>query len=235
MCVWSENAKENLLKYGNFPSSIPIITGDPKVDFLTKARKSFDSEKIKQKYKIKNEKKIILFVTENLPKKEEREKLARTVISTMKKLENCHLIIKPHPNETDLSIYKNLISEYKLTECSFIIEENLYELLYLSNLVILSYSTVGVEAMRMEIPVISLNLMGLHDDALIIRKNVAVVVRKSDELLPAIKKHLDSKNTQNLIEKGKIFAEKELGITDGKATDRIIEQILQLRNEKLTS
>ncbi len=235
MCVWSENAKENLLKFGNFPSSIPIITGDPKVDFLKKARESFDSNKIKQKYKIKKGRKIVLFATENLPKKEENQKLAKTVISAMKKMENCHLIIKPHPNETDLTLYTNLISKYNLSESSIITEENLYELLYISNLVILSYSTVGVEAMRMGIPVISLNLMGLHDDALIIRKNMAVIVRNSDELLPTIEKHLDPKNTQKLVEEGKIFAEKELGVFDGKANDRIIEQILQLKNQKLMS
>jgi len=233
MCVWSKNVKENLMRFGNFPSSIPIVTGDPKVDFLPNAMKSFDSSEIKRKYKIPEEKKIILFATENLPKKEERDFVAKTVISTMKNLKNSHLIIKPHPNETDLTLYTNLIEEQKLTESSSIIKEsNLYELLYISNLVILSYSTVGVEAMRMNKPVISLNLMDLHDDALMIRKNVVVVVRKIDELLPAIEKHLEPKYSKKLIEEGKIFAEKELGVLDGKATERIIDQILQLKNQK---
>ena len=86
--------------------------------------------------------------------------------------------------------------------------------------------------MKMGIPVISLNLMGLHDDALIIRKNVAIVVKNSKELLPAIQKHLDAQYTQKLIENGKIFAEKELGEIDGKAANRIVDQILQLKNQK---
>ena len=42
MCVWSEESRKNLLEKGNFPPSIPIVTGDPKVDFLSKVIKSFD-------------------------------------------------------------------------------------------------------------------------------------------------------------------------------------------------
>jgi len=232
MCVWSEESRKNLLEKGNFPPSIPIVTGDPKVDFLSKVIKSFDVDEIRKKLKIKEGKRIILFATENLPKKEEQEIIAKSVISTFKSLKDVHLIIKPHPNELDISLYQNLISKFELLEYSIITDINLYELLFVSDLVILSYSTVGVEAMRMGKPVISLNLLGLHDDALIIQKNAAVVVRNSDELLPTIKQYLNSKFSQKLIENGKIFAEKELGEIDGNAANRIVDQILQLKNQK---
>ena len=230
--VWARINNINKLEKGNFPPLIPIVTGDPKVDFLSKVIKSFDVDEIRKKLKIKEGKKIILFATENLPKKEEQEIIAKSVISTFKSLKDVHLIIKPHPNESDISLYQNLISKFELSEFSIITDINLYELLFVSDLVILSYSTVGVEAMRMGKPVISLNLLGLHDDALIIQKNAAVVVRNSDELLPTIKQYLNSKFSQKLIENGKIFAEKELGEIDGNAANRIVDQILQLKNQK---
>ena len=232
MCVWSESSKKNLIEIGNFSSSIPVITGDPKVDFLPKAKKSFDYEKIRGILNINNNKKIILFATENLPNKEEREIVAKSVISKVKDFQNCHLIIKPHPNESDISIYENLISENKLSDVSILRDVNLYEMLYISDLVILSYSTVGVEAMRMEKPVISLDLLGLHNDALIIKNNAAIVVRNSDYLSQAIQKCLDTNLSKDLIEKGKKLAEQELGILDGLSTERVIDQILQLKNQK---
>ncbi len=235
MCVWSERAKTNLVQFGMFHPSIPVITGDPKVDFLPKAIKTFELEKISKKFNVQKNNKIILFATENLPNQKERVMVAKNVISLMKSLMNFHLILKIHPNETDISIYKKLISEYGLSNYTIIKDANLYELLYLADIVIVSYSTVGVEAMRMGKPVISLNLMDLHNDAPIIREKVAIEVREPVDLLTTTKKYLEPHYSQKLIENGKIFAEKQLGILDGKATYRIINQILQLKNQNLTS
>jgi len=44
-------------------------------------------------------------------------------------------------------------------------------------------------------------------------------------------KCIEDKNEEK-IQSAKIFAENELGVIDGKATERVISQILQLKNQK---
>jgi len=232
MCVWSQSAKKNLIELGNFPSSILTVTGDPKLDFLPKVVKKFNFEDIIKKLEIPKNKKIILFATENLPKKEENVLITKTILKTMKELPNCHLVIKIHPNELDFSLYREIAKKVNLSKFSLFRDVNLYELLYVSDVVIVSYSTVGVEAMRMKKPVIALHLMGLHDNVSYIKQNMAYVIRSEEELLATIKKSLESENVENKIEKAKVFSEQELGPIDSKATEKIVQLILELKNEK---
>ena len=231
MCVWSERVKESLIQNGKFNANIPIITGNPRLDFLFDALKKFDVNKISEKYNIKKKRISILFITENLLNKLEREMVARCVIRTLKDLDDSNLIIKLHPNESSDSLYKKLISEFGLENYTIINNANLYELLFYADIVIVSYSTVGVEALMMNKPVISLNLMDLHGAMFLIKEKLAVIVEDSEELLPSIKKCLKPEIHNNLIKKGKKFAEKELGIIDGKSIDRVIDEILLSINE----
>jgi len=236
MCVWSQSAKKNLIELGNFPSSIPTVTGDPKLDFLPKMITKLNFEEIIKKLDIPKNKKIILFATENIPKKEEKILIAKTVLNTMKELPNCHLVIKVHPNELDFSFYREIARNVNLSKFSLFRDVNLYELLYVSDVVIVSYSTVGVEAMRMKKPVIALHLMGLHDNVSYVKRNMASVVRSEEELLSTIKKSLESKYVENKIEEAKVFSEQELGPIDSRATEKIVQIILELNDrEKIPS
>lgn len=233
MCVWSENIKQGLIEFGSFSSSIPVVTGDPKIDFLPKALKFFNYEKITAKLEIPIGKKIIFFATENLVKKEESILVIKSIMKAIKELSNYYLLIKMHPNESDLSFYHKFAKEFEISEYSIVKNYNLYELLYIADVVIVSYSTVGVEAMRMKKPVIALNLMGIHDAVPLIRKKIALVVRKENDLLPVIRKCLDPKFSKNFVENGKIFAEQEIGIADGNAVKRIVDVILKLKKNNI--
>jgi len=235
MCVWSKKVKEYLLKFGNFPEKVPVVTGDPKLDYLPSVIKNFSYQKITEKMKIPKNKKVILFATENLPNMNEKELVTNTVINAIKNLPDIHLIIKIHPNENDDSFYRKKIDMLKLSNFSIVKDVNLYETLFISDVVVLSYSTVGYEAMLMGKPVISLNLLGLHDDASLIKKKLAFVVKKKEDLLTTIQNCLDSKFIEEHVNDAELFADQELGKADGKASDRIIDQILQLKNQKLTS
>ena len=233
MCVWSERAKQNLTEIAKFPLSVPIITGDPKTDLLPEAIKFFDYEKIMGKLGIPKGKKIIMFATENLPSIDERSIIVKNVFDAIKALPDCHMIVKMHPNETDVLFYERAANEAKFQNYSIIRDFSLYELLYISNLVILSYSTVAVEAMRMKKPVISLDLMHLHSNVSFIKNRKAIVISNSSDLLSAIEMCLaNTDKVKEIVEKGKIFAEQELGVMDGKAAERIVKLILDLKSEK---
>jgi len=229
ICVWSEGAKQKLMEIAKFPPSVPIVTGDPKTDFLPEAIKVLNGEKITKTLSIPKGKKIIMFATENLQSLDEKSIIAKNVFDAIKALPDCHLIVKMHPNETDTAFYERALSEANLSNYTIIRDFNLYDLLYISNLIILSYSTVAVEAMRMKKPVVSLDLMHLHGSVSFIKNRKAIVVNEANELLPAIQKCLDNDaEVQEIIEAGRIFADQELGVADGKAGERIVKLIVQL-------
>jgi hypothetical protein len=228
MCVWSENAKSNLLKYGNFPLTVPIVTGDPKSDFLSNAIKNFDSKKIKSSMEIPSDKKIILFATQTLSNLDEKDLITNSIFKSISNIENHFLIIKAHPNENDLSYYENMAKKFNVKNFMIMQSQNLYELIFVSDVVIVPYSTVGIEAMRLRKPVIAMNMMGLHDDDPLINSGMPIVVNSDEEIIPAINQCLDI--SSKILDDGELFAQKELGNIDGLSSDRITKLILDTRN-----
>ena len=55
------------------------------------------------------------------------------------------LIVKIHPNE-DKNIYKDILRKYEYLKNKLFFENNLYEAILKSNLVITEFSTAGIEA-----------------------------------------------------------------------------------------
>ena len=110
---------------------------------------------------------------------------------------------------------------------------NLYELIFVSDMVIVSYSTVGIEAMRLRKPVIAMNMMGLHDDDPLIHSGIPFVVKKEAELMPTIEQCLQTDNINQILDKGYLFAQKEIGNTDGLASERIVELIINAKKLNL--
>jgi len=184
MCVWSENTKKVLINSAKFSPMSLAVTGDPKKDYFKNALKEINREKILKNLNIALDKKIVLFATENLPNSEEKMVMANAVIESMSELSEFFLIIKMHPNEEDESIYQKIAEKFDNTSYLILKDANLYELIHVSDLVIISYSTVGLETMIMSKPVISLNLMGLHDESSMIKNNLVVEIREKNELIP---------------------------------------------------
>ena len=228
MCVWSKNAKEVLINLAKFHPAALEVTGDPKMDFSENVTKYFNREKILKNANIPEGKKIILFATENLPNLEERIMIANTVLESMSNLSEFFLVIKIHPNESNWLIYEKIAKKFGITSYLILKDISLYELIYVSDLVIISYSTVALEAMRMLKPVISLNLMGLHNEVSILKNDLAIEVREKSKLISSILACIESKNEEK-IQQAKIFAEQEIGKIDGKVTDKIVSIILELK------
>ena len=229
MCVWSENSKKTLINAGKFPSTTPIVTGDPKRDYLKSKINEFQRDKTLKDLNIALGRKIILFATENLTNLEEKLLISNTIFESILELDSFFLIIKMHPNETDELFYHNIAKKLGVTTYLILRDIDLYEIINASDVVIVSFSTVGLESMYMSKPVISLNLMGLHNESIMIKNNLVTEIKEKNELVSDIIECIKNKNNQKL-QKAKEFAEFELGKIDGCATDRIVEKILQFKN-----
>ena len=136
-----------------------------------------------------------------------------------------------HPNETDFTFYRNLAYESEIKNISIVQNFNLYELFHISDVVVVAYSTVGDEAMRMKKPVIALNLLGLHDDEPIIKNEKALIVRNQNDLVPSIKKCLETNTIEKMIDAAFISAEQEIGVVNGNAADLIANLVIELKGE----
>jgi len=230
LCVWSKNSKDVLLRDGNIPEKNISITGDSKLDYLETELQKFSKNEIMNHLDLPFDKKFILLVTENLPDFEETKVIFDTVIENIKNESKKFLIIKLHPLEKYSEFYNQSIKKYNIKNVKIISDIDLYKILIISDVVIVSYSTVGVEAMRLKKPVIAMNLLGKHDEASIIKQKMAFVINEKNELLPAIHDCMRLDSINEKLEKSKIFAQDELGIIDGKATDRIMREIVNLKS-----
>ena len=235
LCVWSEKSKNDLIKQGNFPENIPVITGDPKMDYLPYVIKKFNYKKICQKLKIPSEKKIIVYASQPFTNIHERELITNSIFKSIKNLDDSFLLIKAHPNEDDLSYYEKVAEKFKVTNFSIHQFFNLYEILFISDVVINAYSTVGIEALRMKKPVISLNMLNLHVQDPLIKSGISIIINSESQLIPAIKNCFKIKNNEKMMNDRELFAEKEIGKVDGQASSRIFNLILELKNKNNTN
>lgn len=131
VCVLSEEVKKFLEEKTN---SKVIVTGNPNFD---------DAYKYKEKKLIINENMRRLCY---LSQKTDLNK--KIFINLLELLENKIidiLIVKIHPNE-DKKIYKDILRKYEYLKNKLFFENNLYEAILKSNLVITEFSTAGIEA-----------------------------------------------------------------------------------------
>lgn len=131
VCVLSEEVKKFL---ENKTDSKVIVTGNPNFDDV---------------YKYKEKK---LFINENMRRlcylSQKTDLNKKIFIKLLELLENKIidiLIVKIHPNE-DKNIYKDILRKYEYLKNKLFFENNLYEAILKSNLVITEFSTAGIEA-----------------------------------------------------------------------------------------
>ena len=229
LCVWSKNSKDVLIKDGKIPERNISVTGDSKLDYLEKELQNLDKNEIINYLDLPHNKKIILLVTENLPDLDETKMIFDVVMENVRNESKYYLIIKLHPLEKYSEFYRQSIKKYNIENVKIIDNIDLYKFLIISDIVIVSYSTVGVEAMRLGKPVIAMNLLGKHNEVSMIRQSMAYIVREKNNLSNTIQECLETDIILEKLEKAKKFADDELGVIDGKATDRIIEEIVNLK------
>jgi len=92
-----------------YPSEKIVVNGDPQLDFLPK--KKFNPEKTYQKLDIPADKKIVLLVSDKpnpMLSKDEKKMQFQAVYKAVEDINNCQLVIKPHPAENRQSLMQDL-------------------------------------------------------------------------------------------------------------------------------
>ncbi|MEI5915416.1 CDP-glycerol glycerophosphotransferase family protein [Bacillus albus] len=147
--VYGKYERDWYLQKGVSESQIEII-GHPRYDEIFD-RAYMDKKNLLKKLKIDPSTKVVFIATQPF-----KTSFYIELIEELVKDKNITVIIKPHPWEKS----RNLVSEYvRLSNLypnvKYITNEvNMYDVIFNANLVVISNSTVGLEAMLLDIPVI---------------------------------------------------------------------------------
>ncbi len=237
MFVWGKESKRWFIKQGLRKENL-IITGSPKFDNY------YNREKIniRKEFNIPIDKKIILFIAptnkegeRDYPKyflsNKEHTELYRTVFSTINKMNEFILIVKPHPSDSHVNLPKKILEDENVKNI-IILDKNfqLNSLLEQSDLIMSAGSTVNLEAMFFKKPILILNFFNKPNSDPFIDKGMCLGLNNKGKLKEMILKSF--KNKKKLVDNySKDF--NDYALHDGKAYKRISDILLEKNNNKI--
>ena len=210
-----------------YPSDNITITGHPDYDVLFRLEKTIDKKEILKDLGIKSDqKRIITFTTQALWSMKSREKLLRTVLEVVKKLEDVILLIKPHPGENE-NWHKKIIKEMGVQNAIVLNRDcNTAKALFVCDLMITSYSTTALEAIALNKPIITLNLQNEREPYPYAESGATIGVFRSEDLSYTIENALENKNLRRkLAERRQKFLSEHVCKSDGRSSERIVNLI----------
>jgi hypothetical protein len=226
--VFGENSKKELREWSIDPKNI-IITGASLFDEIIPVINNKDKEE-----------NLITILTDGfyiygLVDKEEYFATIKKWVMEIQKVPNLKIIIKPHPEEKEhLAEYRELIKNFnniELLETKS--KEELYRLISKSKLIVNFGSTVALESMILNKPVITIT--NFHNSKIvefervikrIMNSGASINVKKEEDISIPISQILENKDLQNkLKEKRDKFVKDSCYIIDGKSSQRTAEVI----------
>lgn len=241
--VWGDICVDTMTERYGTSRDMLAVTGNPRFDVLSQGVK-IDKNSLYQKIGINTNKGLIIYTTQphvGLTANDsplEKEILLREVINAMKEFPDKQLVIKLHPSESQkvyesmtIDRYRSILNE--MNSDAILLERiNLYELISICELVIILNSTVGLEAMILEKPVIAINLTNQPDTVPYAESGAAIGVHKAEDIVPVIKKALyDIQVRKELESNRKKFVHDYAYIQDGQASKRVADLIIQMIEE----
>ena len=233
LAVYGPHEKKILTKINFYPKNSVVVTGQPRYDFLRYANKIFNKKEIIKKYNLPKDKKFILWATQTHGLSiGENIKNIKAIFRAMEKLQNkYHLLIKLHPNENqNARLYKRFLKN-KTFATIINGKQNTYELIYLSEAVIIKNSTVGTEAILMNKPIFITEIIKSIDVSLYTSYGFKCIIKKHGDLVKYIKRLNDEKVIRDFQKKRGYFLKDRL-TNFGCATEKVYEVIKKVINKK---
>jgi UDP-N-acetylglucosamine 2-epimerase len=223
--------KRYLINKGHYPPQKIYPFGFQKADILLQSKKMFDKNKICSEFRLNPNKKRITLVTLHLLGDAIRKKIFELTVAAVKQFDNAEFIVKMHPFETDKKTYENIVSEQKLKDWIILKKEDMQKILFISDIVITTVSTAGIEAIILNKPLVIVDISEKPPLIDYVGYGAAIRVTNAKELVKAIEDILTNPKVRKALEIGrKKFINDYNYKNDGKASYRIaklIENMLQ--------
>lgn len=247
IAAWGRITKDWLIKEGVDADRI-VITGSPRYDRYLPSDENLikEKERICRELDIDQHKKIIVFATQiaggkigfanlHLSHKEGKD-LLYTMVNLMKNYPDKQLVIKLRAAQEE-EITNKIVNESNLDNIKIILNTNIYELVNICDILITPWSTVGLEAMILDKPVITMDLTGRvvpHHayKRLYVESGAAIGVYTEKDLIPAIRDALYNEEVRKkLAEERRKFVYEYVYKQDGEASKRVADLIMRMIEE----
>ena len=226
--AWGEASREWFSHYGHTSKKI-LTTGNPKFDEVPIWKPSLSRDAFCGLYGLEPFKKTIVLITQQINTfstfwtADTFTHMADVLLKYVAVHDSVQLLIKADPYES-MDSYKELISKWG--KGVVVREAPLYELLFHSDVVVTLDSTVGLEAMFFEKPLIQLNLMHRKDRVCYDECGAAVRVHSESALNKILNKIISGDfDIKSMVEAQKRFIQKYAYALDGKSSERMHHEI----------
>lgn len=200
ICVLNSSVKSMFIQHGCTPESI-VITGNPAFDSINDKKHHNDALELRHSLCMNDNDKLIVYASQPEPEKhpfcekkgnpdlpKDIEKYLRNYIEKNK---NKKLVIRYHPSENTVFTEQDNVYYSKKSD-------SLYALLHAADLVIVTASTVGLEASLIGKKVLSVDKSIFTDDAPFSKMGISTGVSEICKLKNYINEKLESANHNKL-------------------------------------
>ena len=238
--IFGKAAKDYLINQG-IPAKNLIVFGDPYIDQL-KIIKNSCHPQIKRKLRLKNGQNYILLASSGpglCTSFEHFNKLVKSIVSFSATNPNIDIIAKLHRKDNKNN-YSNIKRRFPGNRLHVVengrkgLPRSIYEWLSGCNVVITGASTVALEAMLMNVPVITVDYMNEYRGVDFIEMGTTIHVKTESELFEAIQNVLHSSNKyKDVMRKAQQYINTYFYKPNGRASERIADYLAKISNEQI--
>lgn len=223
IALFGSRYEDIYLKMGISKKRLAVV-GNVLYDRLIKMMNGFDKKKVFGELGLALDKKLVTYMSVPELNESEQEALMAPLLEGIHSLKNVQLVIKLHPTERDIDLHKKIAEKYRI-DAKIIKDYDTYKLIWVSDAVITTYSTVGSETAVIGRPLITLNYFDKTHIADYSGEGIALPAMKNN-VAEVIEKALYDENARQKMKMSQdMFAEKSSHMLDGKAGERIKELI----------
>jgi len=211
--VWGDYWRNLLIESGCYKSDQVKVVGQIRTDVI-KLLKSRRPEKAK---------KTVLFASQPIPDQSYRERAFKDLIQTAFIHPEINFVVKPHPREYDIHRFEEEVRNNGCKNIRFKKRSDLYQLLSEVDLLLTCYSTVAIEALYFDLPVVLIDY-NKRDMLGFGAKNIAPMCGSSDEISRQLSNHLADNYSPN--KNATEYVSHFVFKIDGNVISRVIEEIV---------
>jgi glycosyltransferase involved in cell wall biosynthesis len=205
------------------PAEKLVVTGAPRFDVKYRLDPGAP-ERIRAALGVPSGKPIITFATQPLPATVV-ERNTKNVVRAAKRFPDHQLVFKVHPRE-EPARYRRLLGKLEVDKIIITQDVDLNALLQASALVVTGFSTVALEAMAYDRPVLIVNLTGEPDPVDYVSSGAAAGAYTPEDVVKQMVLLLtDAQVNATLVEGRRKYVVDQLYRVDGQATRRVVELI----------
>ena len=231
--VWGRMVRDWHIKRGK-PESSYVVTGNPGFDPIARGYDPPDAS-TRRRLGLSLDGGIILVATEwftgtsSAATIEGEERFIRYTLRALQHFPHHQVVVKLHPSHQ--VVYESLvrtIAEEEGVEVT-IAKDDLWDLLAICDLVVVSNSTVGIEAMILGKPVIMVHAYEGIEEIPYVASGAALGASKSEEIVSAVARAMDEVLVRDqMAAASRIFVHEYADVQDGRATERVASLIGRL-------